>query len=231
MLKVYIRKGNCHMRGKPVFTKEEKLLNEQRRLYEITAFEREYAAAGYKYIGGADEVGRGPLAGPVVACIVILPEGFTYPGINDSKKVSKKLRAALSDVIKENAVSYAVSEVSESEIDEINILNATKKAMTGAFELLPIKPDFILADAITIPEIAIAQKSVIGGDAKSITIAAASIVAKVYRDEVMVRYGVKYPQYGFERNMGYGTAEHIAALKKYGPCPLHRRSFIRNFKV
>jgi ribonuclease HII len=193
------------MSAKTSAAKEEKILKEQRRLYEMTAFEREYTNAGYKYIGGADEVGRGPLAGPVVACIVILPEGFTYPGINDSKKVSAKLRASLSDVIKENACAYAVAEISEREIDEINILNATKKAMKRAFEILPLKPDFILADAIIIPDIEIPQKSVIGGDAKSITIAAASIVAKVYRDELMKKYALEYPQYGFERNMGYGT--------------------------
>lgn len=203
-------------------------LTEKERLFEMSLFERELYKTGYKFIGGTDEVGRGPLAGPVAACIVILPEGFTYPGINDSKKVPKKNREALSIIIKENAVDFAIGIASVQEIDEINILNATKTAMARAYNQLKTKPDFLLADAIEIPEIPAPQKSIIGGDAKSISIAAASIVAKVYRDKLMDELNEKYPQYGFNSNKGYGSREHIDVIKKYGPSPVHRKTFIRS---
>jgi len=207
--------------------KEQARLKEQERLLKMSEFERELYAAGYKLIGGADEVGRGPLAGPVAACVVILPEGFTYSGINDSKKVSAKKREELAEIINENAVACTVGTASEDEIDEINILRATRLAMTRAFDSLDIKPEYLLTDAIELPEIKIPQKPIIKGDAKSITIASASIVAKVYRDKLMSELHEIYPVYGFDTNKGYGSKAHIEAIRKYGPCSIHRRSFLR----
>lgn len=209
--------------------KHGEYLKENERLFEMSIFERELYESGCKYIGGADEVGRGPLAGPVAACIVILPEGFTYPGIDDSKKVSKKNRETLSEIIMENAIDYAIGVVGEKAIDETNILRATKRAMSKAYNLLSVKPDILLVDAIEIPDIESRQKSIIHGDAKSISIAAASIVAKVYRDKLMDELHEKYPQYGFDKNKGYGSKEHIEAIQKYGPSPVHRKTFIRSF--
>ena len=204
-------------------------LKELKRLDDISVFEKELRDNGYSLIGGIDEVGRGPLAGPVVTAVVILPSDCRIAGINDSKKLSAAKREELSAVIKEKALAYSFGAVSPKEIDEINILQATYKAMRKAIAGLSVRPDFILADAVTIPEIDIPQRGIIHGDAKSISIGAASIIAKVERDEMMRRYDEVYPGYGFAHNMGYGSAEHIEAVRKLGPCPIHRRSFIKNF--
>ena len=209
--------------------KIEKHNAELERLESITQYEKKYQSTGIEYIGGVDEVGRGPYAGPVVACCVILPKGCKIEGINDSKKLSLKKREELFDVIKEKAVSVGLGIVDNYEIDEINILQATYKAMRIAIENMNVKPQQILADAVTIPGVDIPQEAIIKGDAKSISIGAASIVAKVVRDRMMVEYAKKYPQYGFEHNVGYGSKEHEEAIRKYGLCDIHRRSFTKKF--
>lgn len=191
--------------------------------------EMEIRAKGFAAVCGIDEAGRGPLAGPVVAAAVILPEGILLPGVNDSKKITEKKREILFDYVKEHALAYGIGEASETEIDEINILQATYEAMREAISKLAVKPDILLNDAVTIPGVPMRQVPIIKGDAKSISIGAASIVAKVTRDRLMVEYDKILPEYGFASNKGYGSAEHIAALKKYGPSPIHRRSFIGNF--
>lgn len=200
---------------------------EMKRLEQMLAYEREYSA--YGAICGIDEVGRGPLAGPVVAGAVILPRDCKIMYLNDSKKLSSKLRNQLYDEILSKAVAYGIAFVSHERIDEINILNATYEAMREAIEKCAIKPDILLNDAVTIPEIAIKQVPIIKGDAKSASIAAASVIAKVERDRYMEKMDQVYPGYGFASNKGYGSAEHIEALKKLGPCSIHRRSFIGNF--
>ncbi len=182
-----------------------------------------------RYVGGIDEVGRGPLAGPVVACCVVLPKDCDILYLNDSKQVPEKRREALCDEILTKAVSVGIGVVSPQVIDEVNILQATYRAMREAVEAMEIKPEHLLVDAVTIPGIAIPQRGIIHGDAKSISIAAASIVAKVTRDHMMEEYARTYPHYDFASNKGYGTKEHIEALKAYGPCEIHRRSFIGNF--
>ncbi len=204
-----------------------KLLEERERLFEMSAYEREYGE--FQYICGIDEVGRGPLAGPVVACAVVLPKDVEILYINDSKKLSEKKREALYDEIMEKAVAVGIGMESPQVIDEINILQATYKAMRTAINNLSVKPDILLNDAVTIPEVDIRQVPIIKGDAKSISIAAASIVAKVTRDRLMVEYDAVYPGYGFASNKGYGSAAHIEALKKMGKTPIHRNSFIGNF--
>ena len=204
-------------------------LKELKRLESISVFEKELRDNGYRLIGGIDEVGRGPLAGPVVTAVVILPEDCRILGINDSKKLSAAKREELSQKIREQALDYSFGMVSPQEIDEINILQATYKAMRKAIKGLKIKPDFILADAVTIPDISVPQRGIIHGDARSVSIGAASIIAKVERDAMMFEYDKAFPGYGFGHNMGYGSAEHIAALREIGPCPIHRRSFIKNF--
>ena len=176
-----------------------------------------------------DEVGRGPLAGPVVAAAVILPSDYEITGLNDSKKLSEKRREAMDEIIRREAVSFGIGLISQDRIDEINILQATYEAMRLALEQLSPAPDMILADAVTIPGIETRQLPIIKGDAKSASIAAASIIAKVYRDHLMIEYDSLYPEYGFARNKGYGTKEHINALKEFGPTPLHRKSFIGHF--
>ncbi|GFI61384.1 ribonuclease HII [Clostridiales bacterium] len=209
--------------------KLDKSKKELERLEKLSAFENQLRNSGYTLICGVDEVGRGPLAGPVMAAAVILPAECRIVGINDSKKLTPAKREELSAQIKEEAVAYAVGSVSPAEIDSINILQATYKAMQKAINRLTQKPDFILADAVTIPNIAIPQRGIVHGDAKSITIGAASIVAKVERDLMMCEYEEIYHGYGFARNKGYGTEEHITALKELGPCPIHRKSFIKGF--
>ena len=181
------------------------------------------------YICGIDEVGRGPLAGPVVAGAVILPKDCDILYINDSKKLSAAKREELYDIIMEQAVATGLGTIGPDRIDEINILQATYEAMRQAIAQLSPQPDLLLNDAVTIPKVAIPQVPIIKGDAKSISIGAASIIAKVTRDRMMVYYDSIYPEYGFASNKGYGSAEHIAALKKYGPTPIHRRTFIKNF--
>jgi len=205
----------------------DKLLAEKKRIYDLGAYERQYS--DHLYICGIDEVGRGPFAGPVVAGAVILPKDCDILYINDSKKLSEKVRERLYEEIKEKAVSAAVGIVEPSRIDEINILQATYEAMRIAISKLDPVPDLLLNDAVTIPGVDIKQVPIIKGDAKSISIGAASIFAKVTRDRLMLEYDRQYPEYGFARNVGYGTAEHIAALKKYGPTPIHRRSFIHDY--
>ena len=184
---------------------------------------------GFEVVCGIDEAGRGPLAGPVFAAAVILPDGLEDIGINDSKKLSEKKRESLFELICEKAVSYGIGTASEAEIDEINILQATYEAMREAVSKLEPVPQILLNDAVTIPDVIIPQVPIIKGDAKSISIAAASIVAKVTRDRMMVEYDKVMPEYGFASNKGYGAAAHIEALKKYGPSPIHRATFIKNF--
>ncbi len=197
---------------------------------ELT-YEREYFAQGYTAVAGVDEVGRGPLAGPVVCAAVILPldEEKRVLGVDDSKKLSKKKREALAEQIKEVALAYSVSEVDEGTIDEINILQATRLCMKKAVEGLKLSPDFVLTDGNMTLDIAQPQKSIVKGDALVCSIGAASILAKVYRDKLMEEYAREYPDYGFERNVGYGTAEHIKAIREKGICKIHRKTFVKNF--
>ena len=207
--------------------RRKKYILELQRVEEMCAFEKTYGS--FSVICGIDEVGRGPLAGPVAAGAVILPADCRIPYINDSKKLSEKKREELNMIIREKAVTFAVAFISPERIDEINILQATYEAMREAVSLLDPQPGLLLNDAVTIPGIEIRQVPIIKGDAKSQSIAAASIIAKVARDHLMDAYDRQYPEYGFASNKGYGTAEHISALKKYGPCPIHRRTFIKNF--
>lgn len=205
----------------------DKLNAEKERIYQLQAYEREYAA--YGNICGIDEAGRGPLAGPVVAGAVILPQDCDILYINDSKKLSAAKREELYEIIKEKAVATGIGMASPQRIDEINILQATYEAMREAIGKLAVKPGILLNDAVTIPNVDIRQVPIVQGDAKSISIGAASILAKVTRDRLMADYEKIMPEYGFAAHKGYGTAEHIAALKKYGPSPIHRKSFIGHF--
>ena len=206
---------------------EEKLALERVRLEGMREFENKYSDLAY--VAGIDEAGRGPLAGPVVAAAVILPKDIFLPFLNDSKKVTEKRRDVLFDEIKQNAIAYGIGIASNTLIDEINILQATYEAMREAINSLEKKPDVLLVDAVHIPDINIKQVGIVKGDAKSVNIAAASILAKVTRDRLMAEYDKIYPEYGFASNKGYGTATHIAALKEIGPCAIHRKSFIGNF--
>ncbi len=207
--------------------KEEKLLLERARLLNMRVYERKYEGE-YSLICGIDEAGRGPLAGPVCAgaCILKNDEEILY--LNDSKKLSEKRREALFLEIKEKALSYSVAFVDEKRIDEINILNATYEAMQKAVLGLSICPDLLLVDAVHIPELDIKQVSIVKGDAASVSIAAASILAKVSRDHFMKEMDERYPEYGFSKHKGYGTKAHYEALKKYGPSPIHRETFLKN---
>lgn len=216
--------------------KGERLEKELARLAAMHEYEN--AHADVRFIAGIDEAGRGPLAGPVVAACCILPKDAVILYLNDSKKVTALRREALLPEIKEKAIAYGIGIVDEKQIDEINILQADYEAMRIAVQktsaMLRAKgladaPDLLLNDAVTIPGVEIPQESIIKGDAKSVSIAAASILAKVTRDQLMEAYDAQYPEYGFARNKGYGTKEHIEALKRLGPCPIHRRSFIGHF--
>ena len=203
---------------------------EEERLKNLKKMEKELYQKGFQTIAGIDEAGRGPLAGPVVVAGVIMPKDSMIEGVNDSKKVSEKKREKLYDLILEEAISYSVAVVGQDCIDEINILNATKQGVTTVVEELDVKPDLILIDALThINTKGIPYDSIIKGDAKCYSIAAASILAKVTRDRIMRQWDEIYPQYGFARHKGYGTAAHIAAIKQYGLCPIHRKSFTKNF--
>lgn len=203
---------------------------ELERLTKLKEIENSVYKEGYNLICGIDEAGRGPLAGPVVVASAIMPKDSMIEGVNDSKKISEKKREKLYDLITAEAISYGVGIVSQEEIDEINILNATKKGLTESLEQLESKPDIILVDALRdINTIGIPYRSVIKGDAKIYSIACASIIAKVTRDRIMKEWDRVYPQYGFVSHKGYGTAKHIAAIKEFGLCPLHRRSFTKNF--
>mgnify|MGYP000288098012 FL=1 len=227
-------------------TKKEREKYLQKRLMEMQEFERNLRIRGIKYIGGVDEVGRGPLAGPVVAACVVLPENFDVLGVDDSKKLTEKKREALYDLILEKAVAYGVGAEDAEVIDSINILRATKRAMKTAVrkaeamladkmstfdhvrETLGI--EHLLIDAVELEDIHIEQTSIIKGDGRSLSIAAASIVAKVYRDRIMVDYAGDYPGYLFEKNKGYGTKEHYEGIEKNGITPIHRRSFLKKFR-
>ncbi|MBQ2100117.1 MAG: ribonuclease HII [Lachnospiraceae bacterium] len=206
---------------------EEALKKEKERMFELFSYEREYA--NYQLICGIDEAGRGPWVGPVVAGAVILPKDCDILYINDSKKLSEAKREELYDVIAEKAVAWAVGSASEKRIDEINILQATYEAMREAISKLGVKPDLLLNDAVIIPGIQTPQVKIIKGDAKSASIGAASIMAKVTRDRMLREYDKLYPEFQFAKNKGYGTKDHIEALLKYGPTPIHRRSFIKNY--
>ena len=206
---------------------EEKLALERQRLEGMREFENKYSDLGA--VAGIDEAGRGPLAGPVVAAAVILPKDIFLPFLNDSKKVTEKRRDVLFDQIKQEAIAYGIGIASNALIDEINILQATYEAMREAISKLNKTPDILLVDAVHIPGINIKQVGIVKGDAKSVNIAAASILAKVTRDRLMLEYDKIYPEYGFASNKGYGTAKHIEALKAYGACDIHRRTFIGNF--
>ncbi|MBR5638036.1 MAG: ribonuclease HII [Pseudobutyrivibrio sp.] len=208
--------------------KMEKLRLEKERIFRLKEYENKYWEQ-YEFIGGIDEVGRGPLAGPVITACVILPKDCEILYINDSKKLTAAKREELYEEIMEKAVSVGIGAASEARIDDINILQATYEAMRQAIEESSVEPQILLNDAVTIPQVKIPQVPIIKGDAKSITIGAASIIAKVTRDRMMVEYDSIYPEYHFASNKGYGSAEHIEALKKYGPCPIHRKSFIGNF--
>ena len=241
--------GNCSMEELPVQIKQfeedsrkgvqtalasfrkkyEKHQQELARLEEILTYERGLWEAGYDLVAGIDEVGRGPLAGPVVAAAVILPKECKIEGVNDSKKLSAKKREDLYDIILEKAVSYGIGVVSNERIDEINILQATYEAMREALSQLKPKAEYILADAVTIPMVSTPQRGIVKGDAKSMSIGAASIVAKVYRDRMMEAYEEVYPGYGFASNKGYGAAEHIEGIRKQGITPIHRKTFVKNF--
>lgn len=205
---------------------EEKLREEKCRMENMYIYERKYA--DFEFICGIDEVGRGPLAGPVVAGAVILPKDCDILYLNDSKKLSEKMRESLYDEIMDKAIATGIGMVSPQRIDEINILQATYEAMRMAIDNLKVKPDLLLNDAVTIPEVTIKQVPIIKGDAKSASIAAASIIAKVTRDRLMVQYEEVLPGYGFASNKGYGSATHIQALKELGVTPIHRESFIKN---
>lgn len=205
----------------------QKLEAERERIHRLGKYEREYAQ--YGYICGIDEVGRGPLAGPVVAGAVILPKDCEILYINDSKKLSAKKREELYDIIMEQAVATGIGMVSPQRIDEINILQATYEAMREAISKLSVTPNILLNDAVTIPQVDIPQVPIIKGDAKSISIGAASIIAKVTRDRLMEEYEKIMPEYGFASNKGYGSGAHIEAIKTYGPSPIHRMTFIKNF--
>jgi ribonuclease HII len=207
--------------------KGERLEKELARLETMKEYEYTYEACAA--ICGIDEAGRGPLCGPVVAGAVILPKDCQILYLNDSKKLSEKRREELFLEIQEKAVAWSVGIVGPDVIDEINILQATYQAMRQAIAGLRVQPDLLLNDAVTIPGVDIMQIPIVKGDAKSVSIAAASVMAKVTRDHMMYEYDKLYPEYGFAKNKGYGTAVHIAALKEYGPCPIHRRTFIKNF--
>ena len=199
-------------------------------LYEqMSEYEKEFRARGLKLIAGMDEAGRGPLAGPVVAaCVILDPERPVY-GVNDSKKLSPKRRAELKAEIEEKALAIGVGIVDEKTIDEINILEATKLAMKQAVQNLGVLPEILLIDALTLKDLLIPQEGIIKGDAKSVSIAAASIIARETRDAMLMELDQQYPEYGFASHKGYGTPQHIQAIKEYGPLPVHRRSFIKNF--
>lgn len=222
-------------------TKEERLQMQREKLAHMRVREDQLRAEGYKYIAGVDEVGRGPLAGPVVTAAVVLPEDFDVLGIDDSKKLSEKKREEFFDIIMERAVAVGIGEASEKTIDEINILQATKIAMRKAVEDCDAKLrekmaeagesgsiDYVLFDAMKIDEIDKPQESIIKGDANILAIAAASIIAKVTRDRMMIEYDEQYPGYAFAKNKGYGTKEHYEGLHAQGMCPIHRRSFLKN---
>lgn len=204
--------------------KQEKARILEKKFFEMNQYEKKYRAQGFQLIAGVDEVGRGPLAGPVAAAAVILPEDFYLAGIDDSKRLSEKKREEYAKIIRKEALSIGIAMIEAAEIDAINIYEATKKAMMTAIAALNLKPDFVLIDAMKL-DIPFSSEAIVKGDAKSVSIAAASIIAKVARDSFMKEISKQYPVYRFEQNMGYGTKDHIDAIKKYGIAPCHRKSF------
>lgn len=204
--------------------------SEEERLKRLKQTDKDFFDMGMKYVCGIDEAGRGPLAGPVVVACVIMPEDSAIPGVNDSKKVSESKREKLYDQILEEAIAYGVGIIYQDEIDEMNILQATKKGLTDALKAMELKPNVILVDALTgIDTLGVPYKSIIKGDATSYSIAAASIIAKVTRDRIMREWDKVYPEYGFAGHKGYGTAKHVAVIKQYGLTPIHRKTFCKNF--
>lgn len=229
---ILARYGNDHRKGvqnliQKAQRQSEKLKQERERLQQMCVYERKYQS--YQAICGIDEAGRGPLAGPVVAGAVILPKDCEILYLNDSKKLSEIKREQLYKEIQEKALAWAVGIVSPERIDEINILQATYEAMGEAVGKLTLTPDLLLVDAVHIPDLSQKQVGIVKGDAKSVSIAAASIMAKVTRDHLMIQMDKVYPEYGFASHKGYGSQAHIAAIRQYGPCPIHRQTFIRNF--
>lgn len=202
--------------------------NERQRLYNMFQIERQLLDQGYRCIAGVDEAGRGPLAGPVVAAAVILDPDILIPGINDSKKLSPQKREYLYEEIIKKAVSYSVGIVDQETIDKINILNATITAMETAIKTLSINPDILLIDAVNLKNISIPKRAIVKGDTLSLSIAAASIIAKVERDRIVSQYDIQYPDYEFSKHKGYGTKKHIECIKKYGLLPVHRKTFTKN---
>lgn len=228
LLKIDTRKAIQKL-AKQLDNKYKKYQQELNRIETIKKYERELNDLGYHLIAGVDEVGRGPLAGPVVAAAVILPKEYQLLGVNDSKKLSEQKREALYDEISKQAKAIGIGIVDNEKIDEINILNATKVAMKKAIDKLEFLPEHVLVDAITLESVTINQTAIIKGDAKSISIAAASIIAKVTRDRMMCEYHKQYPHYDFISNKGYGTKNHYTGIKEYGLSPLHRKSFLKEF--
>lgn len=217
----------------------QKLIHKYKRKYDeynkikakyrdMNAYEDKYYAKGYKYIAGIDEVGRGPLAGPVVTAAVILPKDEVILGLDDSKKLSEAKRNELYEEIQNKAIAISIGIMDVDTIDEINILQATYRAMQQSIQELTVRPDIVLVDAVKIPNIEIEQEPIVKGDAKSNSIAAASIIAKVYRDAMMCKYDELYPEYKYSKNKGYGTKEHIEAIVEHGICPIHRKTFVKN---
>lgn len=204
-------------------TKQQEL----ERMYSLKEYENNLHNEGYKYIAGVDEAGRGPLAGGVYAAAVILPCDAIIEGLDDSKKLTEKKREALYDKIIEKAIAYSIYAVDEHRIDEINILNATHEAMNGAVNNLKIQPDFVLIDGNSIKNMSLKHETVVKGDAKCLCIAAASVLAKVARDRYIIEVSKQYPEYGFEKHKGYGTKAHNEAILAHGPCPIHRRTFLK----
>jgi ribonuclease HII len=224
------KRGLKNDRGQRGIGEVEKM-DERDRLYRMTEYERALWDQGFQLVAGMDEAGRGPLAGPVVAACVLFPPGVTLEGINDSKKISPKKRNELYDRIMSKALAVGIGIIGAEEIDRLNILKATRNAMEMAVQEMDVQPDYLLVDALEDLEIPILHKGIIKGDEKSHSIAAASIVAKVTRDRYMGEMDRYYPKYGFGRHKGYGTKEHIQAIHIYGPCPIHRKTFIRKFTV
>jgi ribonuclease HII len=217
----------CEFPVEDEMNREEREQKARLRLAEMKQIEEELYTGGIRHIAGVDEVGRGPLAGPVVAAAVILPKDFDVPGVDDSKKLSGKKREELYDLIIRYSVSYSIGIIDNDLIDRINILEATKLAMKQALERLETRPDYILIDALTLKDISIPQRGIVKGDSLSVSIAAASIVAKVTRDRMMDAFHREYPHYGFDHNKGYGTKAHYDGIHGHGLCKLHRRSFLK----
>ncbi|NCB41200.1 MAG: ribonuclease HII [Clostridia bacterium] len=207
----------------------EKNRKQMERLIEMSQYESALYSIGRSFIAGVDEVGRGPLAGPVVAAAVILPQNFSVLGIDDSKKLSSKQRSYFFEIIKSEAICWSIGIRDHDDIDRINILNATKEAMGEAIQNLNVQPDHVLIDAVRLPDLKMSQTNIIRGDSSSVSIAAASILAKVIRDNMMIEYAKIFPGYSFESNKGYGTKSHYEGLDAYGPCSLHRRTFLSNY--